>query len=112
MTASKSAAYWASFLRQIYITLLTPVLEILLLELHSTELSANEVSMSSAPDIFVGQINQRFECLFACLQAVKSWIDVFLSIPPGEYVGFSVCIYAKMARCLVGSLETFDLSAS
>lgn len=58
--------------------------------------------MSQAPDIFVGHINQRFECLFACLQAVKSWIDVFLSIPPAEYVGFSVCIYAKMARCLVG----------
>lgn len=27
---------------------------------------------------------------------------MFLSILPAQYVGFSACIYAKIARCLIG----------
>lgn len=76
--------------------------EILLLELHITELCINEVGLSQASDIFPALTNQRFECLWASLRAMKSWIDVFLTIAPSQYVGFSACTYAQMARCLIG----------
>ncbi|KAL8735780.1 MAG: hypothetical protein Q9166_000644 [cf. Caloplaca sp. 2 TL-2023] len=75
--------------------------KILLLEIHITDLGMHEIGFSQAQDLFTEQSNQRFECLFASLQAIKSWIDVFLSIPPAQYVGFSACIYAMMARCLI-----------
>ena len=74
---------------------------VLLLEIHITELSIHEIGFSQAQDEFTGPFNLRFECLFGCLQAIKSWIDVFLTIPPIEYVGFSASIYAMMARCLI-----------
>ncbi|MCJ1378824.1 hypothetical protein MMC17_001923 [Xylographa soralifera] len=73
----------------------------LLLELYNTELCIHEIGFSHAPDLFTGQSNQRFECLFACLQALKSWINVFLSIPPAQYVGFSASIYAQLTRGLI-----------
>ncbi|KAL8907092.1 MAG: hypothetical protein Q9171_005997 [Xanthocarpia ochracea] len=65
------------------------------------KLSIHEVGFSQAQDEFTGPFNLRFECLSGCLQAIKSWIDVFLTIPPIEYVGFSASIYAMMARCLI-----------
>ena len=76
--------------------------ETLLLELHTTEICIHEVGFSQAPEPFLGQLNQRFERLWACLQATKSWIEVFLTIPPAQYVGFPACMYTKMARCLIG----------
>ncbi|MCJ1359174.1 MAG: hypothetical protein MMC33_009174 [Icmadophila ericetorum] len=74
----------------------------LLLELYNTELCIHEIGFSQAPGLFTDQSNQRFECLYACLQAIKSWIDSFLSILPAQYVGFSACTYAEMTRCLIG----------
>ncbi|KAK9489677.1 hypothetical protein V1508DRAFT_406919 [Lipomyces doorenjongii] len=74
----------------------------LLLELYNTEFSIHGICFSQAPDIFIGQYNQRFECLCACLQATKSWVDMFLSILPAQYVGFSALMYAKMTRCFIG----------
>ena len=84
--------------------------ETLLLELYNTDMCVHEIGFSLAPNLFTGHPHQRFECLFACLQAVKSWIDVFLSIPPAQYVGFSVCMYAKLSRGLIDAwrLSTYD----
>ena len=76
--------------------------ETLRLEVHTTELCINEVGLSQASDIFPALTNQRFECLWASFQAIRSWIDIFLSIPPSQYVGFSAFTYAQMARCLIG----------
>ncbi|KAI4098968.1 MAG: hypothetical protein L6R37_006216 [Teloschistes peruensis] len=73
----------------------------LLLEIYIAELSVHEIGFSQAQDELTGAFNLRFECLSGCLQAIKCWIDVFLTIPPTEYVGFSASIYAMMARCLV-----------
>ncbi|KAL9016820.1 MAG: hypothetical protein Q9185_005864 [Variospora sp. 1 TL-2023] len=73
----------------------------LLLQLHITDLAIHEIGFSQGQDLFTGQSNHRFECLCACLQAIKDWVDVFLSIPPAQYVGFSACIYAMMGRCLI-----------
>ena len=73
----------------------------MLLEIYTVDIGIHEVGFSQAQDLFMGQSNQRFECLFACLQAIKSWTEIFLSIPPAQYVGFSTCTYAMMARCLI-----------
>lgn len=80
---------------------LTLAAEFLLLEIYIAELSVHEIGFSQAQDELTGAFNLRFECLSGCLQAIKCWIDVFLTIPPTEYVGFSASIYAMMARCLV-----------
>jgi hypothetical protein len=80
------------------------------MELYTTELSIYEVGLSQAPDIFSGQHNRRIECLWGCLSAIKSWTDVFLSITPSQYVGFSALIYSNMTHCIVGihRLSTFE----
>ena len=69
--------------------------------MHSSDLAIPEAGFSLAQDAFTRQTNERFERLYASVQATASWIDVSLSIPPSRYVGFSGRIYAMMARCLV-----------
>jgi hypothetical protein len=80
------------------------------MELYNTELSIHEIGLSQAPDIFSGQYNRQLECLCACLNATKSWVDVFLSILPAQYVGFSASIYLNLIHCFVGiyRLSTFE----
>ena len=78
---------------------LTVDTEILLLKIYITDLRVHVVGSSLAQDLFTGQSNRRFECLSGCLQAIKCWIDIFFSIPLAQYVGYSACIYAMMARC-------------
>jgi hypothetical protein len=80
------------------------------MELYTTELSIYEIGFSQAPDAFNGEPNRRVECLWLCLNATKSWSDVFLSITPPEYVGFSALIYCAMPRCFVTMhrLATFE----
>ena len=72
------------------------------MELYNTELTIYEVGLSQAPDIFSGQYNRRFECLHACLNAAKRWIDTFLQILPAQYVGFSMLTYVSLIRCFMG----------
>ncbi|KAK9342228.1 hypothetical protein V1522DRAFT_416800 [Lipomyces starkeyi] len=74
----------------------------LLMEFYMTEFSIYEVGLSQAPDTFSGLDNRRIECVWLCLNAIKSWIDVFLSITPAQYVGFSSLIYSNMIHCFVG----------
>ncbi|KAL3426139.1 zn 2cys6 transcription factor [Phlyctema vagabunda] len=80
------------------------------LQLHNTEFTLYEIGLSQIPGIFNGEYNRRFECLFACLNAAKSWIDVFFSIPPAQYIGFSALIYANMMHSFVDlyRLSTFE----
>lgn len=80
------------------------------MEFYNTELRIHEIALSQAPDIFSGQDNRRLECLYACLNAAKSWIDVFLSIPPVQYVDFSTSTYVNLIHCFVSiyRLMTFE----
>jgi hypothetical protein len=80
------------------------------MELYDAELRIHEIGLSQAPDIFSGQYNRRLECLCACLNAAKSWVEVFLSIPPAQYVGFSTSTYVNLMRCVVCiyRLATFE----
>jgi hypothetical protein len=84
--------------------------ETLLMEIYDTEMRIHEIALSQAPDIFSGQENRRLECLYACLNAAKSWVDVFLSIPPVQYVGFSASTYVNLIHCFVSiyRLLTFE----
>jgi len=85
-------------------------IETLLLELYTTERHIYEVGLSQAPGIFRGQENQRIECLWSCVNATKSWNDLFLSIPPARYVGFSALDYSNMTHCFLSMyrLSTFE----
>jgi len=80
------------------------------MELYTTELSIYEIGLSQALDVFSGQKNRRIECLCICLNAVKSWIEVFLSIPVAQYVGFSALVYSNIMHCFVDiyRLSTFE----
>ncbi|KAK9257993.1 hypothetical protein V1519DRAFT_455882, partial [Lipomyces tetrasporus] len=82
----------------------------LLMELYNTELNIHEIGLLQAPNSLRGQHNWLLECLFAYLNATKSWIDIFLSILPAQYVGFSAAIYTNMAHCFIGiyRLSTFE----
>jgi hypothetical protein len=75
-----------------------------------TEICVYEIGLSSGSDTFSGQPNQRFECLVACLRIIKLWIDLFLSIPPSDYIGFPACMFTKMTRCFIDlwRLQTFE----
>jgi hypothetical protein len=83
-----------------------------MLELYNTELKIYEIGYSQAPFSFKNPSNRRLECLYACLNAAKSWGDTFLSIPPAQYIGFPASIYSSMACCFIGiyRLSTFDHS--
>jgi len=80
------------------------------MELYDTELRIHEVGLSQSPDVFCGQDNLRLECLYACFNAAKGWVDVFLSIPPVQYVGFSTPTYVSLMHWFVSvyRLSTFE----
>ncbi|KAL4905586.1 hypothetical protein BDW74DRAFT_185117 [Aspergillus multicolor] len=70
---------------------------VLQLELHNTEATINQIGFLPSP-FFFEPLNNRFQCLYGCLQSVKSWITVFHSIPAAEYPGFSVLMRHSMIR--------------
>ncbi|KAL2070336.1 hypothetical protein VTL71DRAFT_13362 [Oculimacula yallundae] len=84
--------------------------ETLLLELHAMERSIYEVGLSHDLDIFKGKETRRVECLWACVNATNSWINVFLSIPPADYPGFSALTYSSMTHSFLTAyrLSTFN----
>lgn len=84
--------------------------EILLLHLYSTELKVHEVVFARPPIVFNSPGFQRLDSLYSCLQATKSWFDIFLGFPPASYVGFSIPIFTQMAHCIIAlfRLTTFD----
>ncbi|KAL4746154.1 hypothetical protein BDW72DRAFT_207597 [Aspergillus terricola var. indicus] len=72
----------------------------LLLELHATEIIIHNIGFSTAQDIFPPYAHQCFECIYASLQAAKSWLETFTLLPV-EYVGLSLLMYANMMRCFI-----------
>ncbi|KAL4772925.1 hypothetical protein BDW60DRAFT_222131 [Aspergillus nidulans var. acristatus] len=84
--------------------------KILLLHHHYTSLTLNESALTNAPVISKNLNFQQLEHLYACLEATKSWFDLFLTIPPVEYIGFPFSIFAQMVHNLVilYQLSTFE----
>lgn len=67
-----------------------------------TDLALNEAGLTHAPGTFDGSENLRTECLWNCLNAMKSWIEIYLNIPPAQYLAFSTVMYSNMTRALIG----------
>jgi hypothetical protein len=84
--------------------------EVVLAHIYSTELTINEIALSKAPIISNNSDFQRLESLYACLNSVKSWFDVFFTIPPSAYIAFSFSVFSQLVHCLVAlfRLSTLD----
>lgn len=41
------------------------------------------------------------ECLYSCLDSVKSWFDIFFTIPPSDYIGFPYSFFSQLSHCLL-----------
>jgi hypothetical protein len=84
--------------------------EVVLVHLYSTELTINEIALSKALIISNNSDFQRLESLYACLNSIKSWFDVFLTIPPAAYVGFPFSVGSQLGHCLIAlyRISTLD----
>jgi hypothetical protein len=80
------------------------------MELHDTSLRIHEIALCHKPDIFSADSNQRLKSLHACLNAASSWIFIFLSISPSQYVGLPTTTFAQLVHFFVNiyRLETFE----
>lgn len=78
-----------------------------MLELHHAEICIYEMGFSGS---LTREPNYRFECLMTCLQSIKLWIDLLLTISPSEYCGFHFGTYTMMIRCFIDlwRLQTLD----
>ena len=70
-------------------------------QIYSTELSVHELALSKAFQSSSNSEFQRLECFYACLNATRSWFDLFLSVPPADYVGLPLGIFTQLAHCIV-----------
>jgi len=84
--------------------------EVVLVHLYSTELTINEIALSKAPIISNSSDFQRLESLYACLNSIKSWLDVLFAIPASAIVGFPFSVCSQLIHCLIGlyRLSTLD----
>lgn len=81
--------------------------EVILLHLYSTEL---DVALS--PSIFHGAqlaLHQR-KSLYAGLESIKSWFDIFFTITPAAYIGFPFSIFSQLVRSLTTLYRLTTLS--
>ncbi|KAM0420403.1 hypothetical protein ACHAPT_011823 [Fusarium lateritium] len=53
---------------------------------------------------------ERMECLWRSVNAIKSWLDIFLTLAPATWRGISFLYWGQLARCLVTliRLSTLD----
>ncbi|PYI35854.1 hypothetical protein BP00DRAFT_333610 [Aspergillus indologenus CBS 114.80] len=87
--------------------------KILLLHHYNTSLSLYESALTKGAIASITNVSyEHLDYLYGCLEATKSWFDVFLSIPPAEYIGFPFAIFSQMVQNLVTlyQLTTLDNS--
>lgn len=70
----------------------------------------HEVAFSKSPLSDNSQGFHRLECLYACLNATKSWFDLFLTVLPASYIEFSLSVFTQLAHCVIVlyRLSTFE----
>ncbi|MCJ1387068.1 hypothetical protein MMC17_010197 [Xylographa soralifera] len=44
---------------------------------------------------------ERLQCLWRCIGAIKSWLDVFYVIPPAACVGLPFFFWSQLVRCIM-----------
>ena len=84
--------------------------ELLLLGLYDTEVNVYEIGLSKMANLSHGLDFQKLESLNACLKAVKDWFDLYFTISPALYIGFSQQTYSQLAHCSIAlyRLSTFE----
>ncbi|KAL4875850.1 hypothetical protein BJY04DRAFT_210974 [Aspergillus karnatakaensis] len=75
--------------------------KIILLHQHYASLTLHESALTNAAILSTNVNFQQLEYLYACLEAAKSWFDVFLAIQPLDYVCFPFSIFAQLVHNLV-----------
>lgn len=75
--------------------------EVVLAHLYSTELAVNEITLSEVPIATNHSDFKHLKRLYACVESIKSWFDVFFTIPPIDYIGFPFSIFSQLLHCLV-----------
>lgn len=81
--------------------------EIVLTHIEATELMVYEMALSQSHSAS-GQLDHlRIRYLQACVQSIRAWFDIFFTIPPSEYIGFSFATASQLARCL-GLLQSIS----
>ena len=74
--------------------------EAVLAHLYSTELSVNEIALSQVPTVTNFSDLKQLKRLYACVESIRSWFEVFLAIPPADYIGFPFSIFSQLVHCL------------
>lgn len=72
-----------------------------LLYLSHSEIIINEASISKFPVLSNGPDLHRIESLYTCLRAAQTWIDIWLSMPPEDYISCSFLMFFQFSRALV-----------
>ncbi|KAF2493509.1 hypothetical protein BU16DRAFT_541190 [Lophium mytilinum] len=75
--------------------------EVILLHLHSTALYVSELGSLKSAASSNNTDYQEVECLYASLRSLKSWLDIFFTIPPARYTGLPFSVFSQFMRCLV-----------
>lgn len=80
------------------------------LQLHSAEMAITEIALNGDPTKIDQSSFQRTKFLYACMHAVKQWIDTLLSIPEVQMNGAptSLLIQTRHAMGLLYALSTID----
>lgn len=73
-----------------------------LLQMHHTELTIHlRFALSEPHNRSNGLEFEHLETLFACLNAIRSWFDIWLEIPISIYPTLSWLFVAQLFRCIV-----------
>ena len=86
--------------------------EVVLAHLYSTELSVNEIVFSQVPTVTNFLDLKQLKCLYACVESIRSWFEVFLGIPPANYIGFPFSIFSQLVHCLTTLFRLSTLNDS
>lgn len=83
---------------------------VILLHHHSTEFAINEIRLYETLSAPHDLDTYRIETLYGCLNAIRSWFDIFFTIPPADYVNFTFSVFSQLFRCLMAlyKLSTID----
>ena len=73
-----------------------------LTHLYSTEQTVNEMALCPVLVDGVDHLSyQQLKCLYSCFESIKSFLDVWFSIPATSYMDLPFPIYPQLIRCLI-----------
>lgn len=83
--------------------------ETILLYLANAELAIHEVTIQAPPLSHSPELH-RLQSLCTSLRAAKTWLDIWLSIPPDQYMDISFTMFFQFSLALVSlyKLSTLD----